>query len=428
MRISFRNSVSLAAVALVLASCGGVGSYGSRSGGVAQQSQEIKWGRNQNPPAAKVAGLNAWIEGFKGQARAQGINDQTLSIAFRDVVYNPEVVKRSGNQAEFKKSLWEYLENAVSEKRQTNGRAALARYGSVLNQVEASYGVDKEVVTAVWGMESTYGERRGDLPLIEALSTLSYEGYRGDFFRSQLIASLKILQAGDIDPAHMTGSWAGAMGHTQFIPTTYLAYAVDVTGDGRRDIWSNDPSDSLGSTANYLARSGWQRGLPAAVEVTLPAGFNTGIGGKGKRRSVSEWQAMGVRQATSRPLPPAGTSTELLIPGGADGAAFLITRNFHAILRYNNADSYALAVAHLADRLKGYPALATPWPASHPGLRIEQRKRMQELLTARGFDTQGVDGNMGSNTTNAIRAYQTSRGLPATGVADAALLQQLQRG
>lgn len=428
MRISFRQSVSLAAVALMLASCG-VGNYGPRQGGgVAQTAQEIKWGRNQNPPADKVAGLNAWVESYKGRARAQGISDATLNLAFRDVVYNPEAIRRSQNQAEFKKSLWEYLENAVSEKRQTNGRAALGQYGGVLSRVEAAYGVDKEVVTAVWGMESTYGERRGDLPLIEALATLGYEGYRGDFFRSQLFAALKILQAGDIDPTHMTGSWAGAMGHTQFIPTTYVAYAVDFTGDGRRDIWSNDPSDSLASTANYLAKSGWQRGLPAAVEVTLPAGFNTGVAGKGKRRSVSEWQAMGIRQATSRPLPPAGTATELLVPGGADGAAFLITRNFHAILRYNNADSYALAVAHLADRLKGYPGLATPWPASHPGLRIEARKEMQQLLTARGFDTQGVDGNVGTNTTNAIRAYQQSRGLPATGVPDAALLQQLRRG
>ncbi|MFT4012539.1 MAG: lytic murein transglycosylase [Paracoccus sp. (in: a-proteobacteria)] len=427
MRISFRQSAGLGALVLALASCG-VGSYAPRPGGVAPASQEIKWGRNQNPPPAKVAGLNNWIESFKSQARAQGIGEQTLSFAFRDVVYNPEVVRRSQNQAEFKKSLWEYLENAVSEKRQTNGRAALAQYGGVLSRVEAAYGVDKEVVTAVWGMESTYGERRGDLPLIEALSTLSYEGYRGDFFRSQLIAALKILQAGDIDPAHMTGSWAGAMGHTQFIPTTYLAYAADFTGDGRRDIWSNDPSDSLASTANYLAKSGWQRGLPAAVEVTLPPGFNTGLAGKGKRRAVSEWQGMGVRQATSRPLPPAGTSTELLVPGGADGAAFLITRNFHAILRYNNADSYALAVSHLADRLKGYPGLANPWPASHPGLRIEQRKQMQELLTARGFDTQGVDGNVGSNTTNAIRAYQQSRGLPVTGEPTAALLDQLRRG
>lgn len=426
MRKSVKLTASLLAMALVLGGCtGGVYTPG---GGVAQQSQEIKWGRNQNPPAAKVAGLQNWIAGFRANARAQGISDSTLDLAFRDVTYNPEAIRRSQNQAEFKKSLWEYLENAVSEKRQNNGRAALAQYGGVLSRIEATYGVDKEIVTAVWGMESTYGERRGDLPLIEALSSLAYEGYRGDFFRSQLMAALRILQSGDIDPGHMTGSWAGAMGHTQFIPTTYLAYAVDFTGDGRRDIWSNDPSDALASAANYLAKSGWQRGLPAAVEVTLPAGFNTGLAGKGKRRSVAEWQSLGVRQASSRPLPPAGTSTELLIPGGPTGAAFLITRNFHAILRYNNADSYALAVAHLGDRLKGYPGLTNPWPADHPGLRIEQRKEIQRLLTLRGFDTQGVDGNIGSNTINAIRAYQTSRGLPVTGEPTQLLLEQLRLG
>ena len=425
MRHSLKLAAGLTALTMILASCS-VGNY--TPGGVSQTTQEIKWGRNQNPPAAKVAGMQGWVQSFRAQARAQGISDATLDRAFQGVTYNPEVMRRSQNQAEFKKSLWEYLENAVSEKRQNNGRAALAQYGGVLNRVEATYGVDKEVVTAVWGMESTYGERRGDMPVIEALSTLSHEGYRDGFFRSQLIGALRILQSGDIDPAHMSGSWAGAMGHTQFIPTTYLAYAADFTGDGRRDIWSNDPSDSLASTANYLAKSGWQRGLPAAVEVTLPAGFNMGLAGKGKRRSVSEWQSLGVRQASSRPLPPAGASTELIVPGGRNGAAFLITRNFHAILRYNNADSYALAVAHLADRLKGYPGLANPWPADHPGLRIEQRKEMQELLTARGFDTQGVDGNVGSNTISAIRAYQQARGLPVTGEPSAALLDQLRRG
>ena len=425
MRFRLKLTAGLTAMTMILASCS-VGNYSP--GGVSQVTQEIKWGRYQNPPQAKVAGMQNWIAGFRAQARAQGISDATLDRAFSDVTYNPEVVRRSQNQAEFKKSLWEYLENAVSEKRQTNGRAALSQYGGVLSRVEATYGVDKEVVTAVWGMESTYGERRGDMPVIEALSTLSYEGYRDGFFRSQLIGALRILQAGDIDPAHMSGSWAGAMGHTQFIPTTYLAYAADFTGDGRRDIWSNDPSDSLASTANYLAKSGWQPGLPAAVEVTLPAGFDMGLSGKGKRRSVADWQSLGVRQATSRPLPPGSASAELIVPGGRNGAAFLITRNFHAILRYNNADSYALAVAHLADRLKGYPGLATPWPADHPGLRIEQRKEMQELLTARGFDTQGVDGNVGSNTTSAIRAYQQSRGLPVTGEPTADLLQQLRRG
>lgn len=426
MGISFRLSAALAAALLVLGSCG-VPSGAGRTG-PGGEVQQIRWGRDQNPPADKVAGMQSWVAGFKGRARAAGITEPTLELAFRGVTYNPEAIRRSQIQAEFKKPLWEYLENAVSEKRQANGRAALARNGAALAAIEANYGVDREVVTAVWGMESTYGERRGDMPLVESLATLGYEGYRGGFFQDQLLAALRILQSGDIDPAHMTGSWAGAMGHTQFIPTTYMAYAVDFTGDGRRDIWSADPTDALASTANYLARSGWQRGLPAAVEVTLPPGFDLGLAGKGRPRSVAQWQALGIRQANARPLPPASAQADLLVPGGRSGAAFLITRNFHAILRYNNADSYALAVAHLADRLKGYPGLANPWPADHPGLRLEQRKEMQRLLTARGFDTQGVDGNVGSNTIAAIRAYQQSRGLPATGEPSAALLDQLRRG
>ena len=346
MRISFRHSVGFAAVALMLASCG-VGNYGPGPRGVAPQSQEIKWGRNQNPPPAKVAGLNAWVANFKGQARGQGISDQTLEFAFRDVVYNPEVVKRSQNQAEFKKSLWEYLENAVSEKRQTNGRAALGQYGGVLNAVEARYGVDKEVVTAVWGMESNFGANRGKMQIIPSLATLAYDGRRGEMFQNQLIASLRILQAGDTDPEHMLGSWAGAMGHTQFMPTSYLDYAVDFTGDGRRDIWSDDPTDSLASTANYLRRNGWVPGQAWGAEVQLPPGFNMGLVGKGTRRS--DWAAQGVRRIGGGALP--GGNGSIIMPAGANGPAFLILDNFRSILRYNNSDNYALGVSYLGEAI-----------------------------------------------------------------------------
>lgn len=421
MRISFRHSVGFAAVALMLASCG-VGNYGPGPRGVAPQSQEIKWGRNQNPPPAKVAGLNAWVANFKGQARGQGISDQTLEFAFRDVVYNPEVVKRSQNQAEFKKSLWEYLENAVSEKRQSNGRAALGQYGGVLNAVEARYGVDKEVVTAVWGMESTYGERRGDLPLIEALSTLSYEGYRGDFFRSQLIAALKILQAGDIDPAHMTGSWAGAMGHTQFIPTTYLAYAADFNGDGRRDIWSDDPTDALASTAHYLRQNGWQPGQPWGAEVILPSGFDWNQVSKSVEKSGSQWAAMGVRTASGRPVP----SGAIIAPAGARGPAFLITQNFRAILKYNASDSYALAVSFLGDAIAGRSGIQGAWPRGDRTLSNSEKAEIQRLLMARGFDTGGADGKLGAKSVEAVKGFQRSRGMVPDGYADANLLALLR--
>lgn len=406
-----------------LAACGGGGSTYSPTG---PSPIVIKYGRDQNPDPAKVAGLNQWIAGFRARAQAAGISDGTFDRAFAAVVYNPEVIRRSENQAEFKKSLWEYLETATSDKRVATGRAMLAQYAGVLSQIEAKYGVDKEVVVSVWGMESSYGERRGDLPLIEALATMSYDGRRAGFFEQQLIGALKILQAGDIDPGHMTGSWAGAMGHTQFIPTSYLAYAVDFTGDGRRDIWADDPTDALASTAAYLARSGWQQGLPWGVEVTLPAGWSGPVSGKSAKRDAGEWAAMGIRPAAGGSLPPGPSA--LFLPAGVRGAAFLITRNFHAIERYNAADAYVVAVGHLGDRLKGKGPLVTPWPAGDTTLRMAERMELQERLTRMGFDTGGVDGNVGAKTYAAVKAYQMSRGLPPDGFPDRELLEMLRRG
>ncbi|MDZ4135808.1 MAG: lytic murein transglycosylase, partial [Paracoccaceae bacterium] len=223
------------------------------------------------PDVVQVAGsdqgFQRWIAQFRGRALANGISGRTYDRAFDGVRYNTDVIARDRNQAEFTKTIWEYLDSAASDKRIENGKDALRKHRRVLDQIEARYGVDKEVVVAIWGLESAYGEFRGTNPIIEALATLAYDGRRGKFFEQQLVASLQILQAGDTTPARMTGSWAGAMGHTQFIPTSYLAYAVDFTGDGKRDIWSDDPSDALASTAAYLARFGWQKGRPWGVEV-----------------------------------------------------------------------------------------------------------------------------------------------------------------
>lgn len=385
----------------------------------------IKYGRDMNPDPVKVAGLRQWVESFRRRAEASGIAPATFDAAFRFVTYNPEVIRRSENQAEFTKTLWQYLESAVSETRIANGRTALRQNAGVLAQIEATYGVDREVVVAVWGMESGYGEKRGDLPLIEALATLSYDGRRAGFFQDQLIAALKIVQAGDVRPESMTGSWAGAMGHTQFIPTSYLAFAVDFTGDGKRDIWSDNPADALASTAAYLARSGWQQGAPWGIEVSLPAGFDLNLAGKKQKRSVAEWRAHGLRPAEGGTLPDYGQAS-LLLPGGAKGAAFLIFRNFHAIERYNAADAYVIGVGHLSDRLKGKGPLHTPWPADDRSLRLAERIELQERLTARGFDTQGADGNIGPNSIAAIRAYQASVGLAPDGYPSPELLERLR--
>ena len=335
------------------------------------------------------AGYEAWVSAFKGRAGAQGLSDATIATAFRGAGFLPGVVQRDRNQTETTRTLEDYLSIAASDERISKGRAAFSRYGATLNALENRYGVDARIITAIWGLESFYGERRGNVPVISATSTLAYDGRRGAFFERQLIAALKILQNGDIDAARMTGSWAGAMGHTQFIPTSYLAYAVDFTGDGRRDIWSEDPSDALASTAAYLARSGWSRGVQWGREV-------------------------GPNEVSGTVIQPQ--------PGGPRLA---VTGNFQAIKRYNNSDKYAIGVGHLADRIGGAGPFRTSFPPDVNGMTKADRVALQQRLTANGFDTQGSDGVIGPNTRSAIQAYQNSRGLPATGEPSLDLLRIL---
>lgn len=369
--------------------------------------------------------FDAWVASFRLQAAARGLSQQTLDRAFRSVGYLPAVIEKDRSQTEFTRSLEDYIAIAASDERISKGRAALARQARTLAAIEARYGVAPEVVTAIWGLESKYGERRGDIPVISALSTLAFEGRRGAFFEGQLIAALKILERGDITLARMTGSWAGAMGHTQFIPTSYQAYAVDFTGDGRRDIWSDDPADALASTAAYLQRSGWRSGQPWGMEVRLNAGFDAGLTGRGNARRSTAWAGMGVTDTAGRPLPDHG-SAAILIPQGRRGPAFAVFRNFNVILRYNNAEKYGIGVGHLADRLAGKPPLQAGFPPDERGMTIDDRKELQRRLTARGFDTQGADGVIGPDTTAAIRGYQARAGLPVDGEPSLALLARLQ--
>jgi lytic murein transglycosylase len=371
------------------------------------------------PRAVPDAGWDAWVAGFRTRAAGQGLSQATLDGAFRGAGFLPEVIERDRNQTEFKRSLEDYLNIAASDERVTQGREKLAQYGATLSSIEARYGVEARVTAAVWGLESFYGTRRGNVPVISALSTLAYEGRRGAFFESQLVAALRILQAGDVAPAAMVGSWAGAMGHTQFIPTSYLEFAVDFTGDGRRDIWSEDPTDALASTAAYLARSGWTPGLPWGMEVLLPQGFDAGLLGRGKGRSAADWQALGVRAAAGGAL-AAGS----IIAGG--GPFFLLTQNFAVILRYNNAQNYAIGVGHLSDRLAGRGGIVAAFGPDAAGMTQADRQALQRLLTARGFDTGGTDGVIGTRTRAAISAYQASLGLPVTGEPTLDLLTRLR--
>ena len=376
---AFLGGVACAA----LAGCGG----GAGQIGAPGASGGTSYRPTQN------AGFDSWLAGFRQRAASSGISDSTIARAFRGAGYLPDVVERDRNQTEFKRSLEDYLAIAASDERVSKGRAALARHGAVLSRIESQYGVPAHVVTAVWGLESYYGERRGDVPVISALATLAYDGRRGSFFESQLIAALRILENGDITPERMTGSWAGAMGHTQFIPTSYLSYAVDFTGDGRRDIWSDDPTDALASTAAYLNRAGWVRGQPWGGEVGSAAAAS-------------------------------GTPSEILQPQ-VPGPQFAVFRNFQVIKRYNNSNSYALGVGHLSDRIAGAGPLKGQFGPDANGLTLDDRKRLQQRLTAAGFDTEGADGVIGPKSESAIRAYQRQNGLPETGQPSPGLLARL---
>jgi lytic murein transglycosylase len=398
------------AMALALASCGG----GGIPPGLQSEAQQTV-----NPfVTVSNPAYDAWVASFLPRAQAAGIPEATLQAAFAQAGFIPEVIERDRNQAEFSRTLQDYLLSAVSDSRVENGQAALRTHGNALASIEAAYGVDREVVAAIWGMESSYGTRKGDVPVISALSTLAFEGRRAQFFESQLISALRILAAGDTTPQALKGSWAGAMGHTQFIPTSFEAYAVDFTGDGRRDIWSDDPSDALASTAAYLAGHGWRRGEPWGVQVIAPEGVGGGT------RPASEWAAAGLRDVNGHPPPDYGSAT-LIRPEGAAGAAFLTYRNFNVIKRYNNADSYAIGVGHLSDRLKGRAPLQGIFSNERP-LSQPERVELQQRLTALGFDTGGTDGSVGPRTIQAIRQFQTSRGLPPTGFAAPSVLAALR--
>lgn len=376
--------------------------------------------------SAKNPKFQSWIKGFRNRALNKGIQARVFDRAFRGVRYDPSIIKNDRNQSEFKKTIWHYLDNAVSPERIKMGKAQLRKRARILAAIEAKYGVEKEVVAAVWGMESEFGTRRGDINIIQALATLSYDGRRGVFFEKQLIAALKILQNGDTTPAKMKGSWAGAMGHTQFIPTSYLAFAVDFTGDGRRDIWADDPTDALASTAAYLARSGWVKGQPWGVEVKLPRGFKASMASRKIVKKPSEWAALGVKDMRGRPVKNYGGAS-ILLPAGTKGIALMIFKNFKVIERYNAADAYVIGVGHLSDRLKGKPDFQGKWPRSERALTQKERMEIQRRLRKAGFYSDKVDGKFGPMTRASVRAYQQARGLKVDGFPGLVVLKSLRQ-
>ncbi|MBI1170827.1 lytic murein transglycosylase [bacterium] len=368
--------------------------------------------------------VQAWIAAFRPRALEAGISQATLDAALSGVALRPDVVEKDRNQTEFTRTIWDYLDKAVSDDRVAAGQKALKKHGALLRRIEAKYDVDRQILLAIWGLESSYGVVRGDVPTVAALVTLASSTRRGAYFERELLAALRILQEGDVAPAAMQGSWAGAMGHTQFMPSSYLSLAVDFDGDGRRDIWSEDPTDALASTAAFLARWGWRKGEPWGVEITLPEGFDYRLAGEKIHHSAAEWQAMGVARTTGGALPDCGPAS-VLLPGGARGAAFLICPNFHVIEHYNPADAYVIAVGHLGDRILGGGPILGQWPRDLRALTLDERIALQHRLTLAGFDAGGADGRIGPLTQSAIRGFQTSIGVVPDGYASLDVLNRL---
>lgn len=365
-----------------------------------------------------------WIAAFRSQAGAVGIDAATLSAAFDAVQYLPQVVERDRAQPEFTRSPWDYVEAVVSPQRVTQGLQKLAQVRSEADAAALRYGVPPPTLLAIWGIESNYGSFYGDIPTVDALATLAFDGRREAWARSELLAALKILQSGDIERARMVGSWAGAMGQTQFLPSNFLAYAVDGDGDGRRDIWGS-AADVLSSTANFLARVGWRRGEAWGGEVKLPPDFDLARADGALRQPTSRWAAEGVQSLAGDALPEIAEAT-LFLPAGARGPAFLTGANFRALLRYNNSTNYALAVSLLGQRLAGGPAVQSAWPRDLVPLTRQQLRDLQAALNQRGFDTGTPDGVLGPATRAGLRRYQRSVGLPPDGYPTLDLLQRLK--
>ncbi len=359
-------------------------------------------------------------------AELRGISRTTFDAALGGLTADARALEYCNNQPEHTRTIGQYFEVIVSTNRIATGQTLLAQIRKPLEKIQTRYAVDGHILLAIWGIESNYGLNVGNRNIVHSLATLAHhDDRRGDFWRSQLLAALQILERGDVQGGTMSGSWAGAMGHTQLIPTTYLSYAVDFDGDGRCDVW-NSVQDALASAANYLKASGWQGGQPWGHEVVIPTDFDFGLSGRHQRRPIADWQALGLKRADGKELGCDRGSGALLVPMGASGPAFLIKDNFDAILCYNRSIAYALSVGHLADRLQGRHALVRPWPIERALVKTE-REELQRLLVEQGYTTGGVDGIFGTATHTAAQSYQAAQGLVQDGYPGPSLLDWLRK-
>lgn len=363
---------------------------------------------------------------LKPQALTKGVHAATYDRYTQNLTPDYSVIERLNYQPEFSTPIWDYLSGLVDEERVQQGRQKLQQHRDVLNRVSAAYGIPAETVVAVWGVESNYGDISGKYPLLQALGTLSCEGRRQSYFRGEFFTTMKLLQRGDVYENQLKGSWAGAFGHTQFMPSTYDELAVDFDGDGRRDLVSSIP-DALASTANFLKKRGWQSGQPWGFEVKIPQGMSVSGEGRRNKKSLSSWINQGVVRVDGSALVQGNllesSQAGLLAPAGANGPVFLVFKNFDAIYSYNAAESYALAIAHLSDRLQGKGGLVQTWPTDDAGTSRAERREIQQFLLNKGYDIGAVDGLIGDKTRQAIRQEQIRLGLTPTGRAGQQILR-----
>lgn len=378
-------------------------------------------------PARADAGFQRWIADFRNVAVQNGISGATYDRVFRGVAApDPEVLEKARYQPEFRAEPWEYFDNRVQEDAIRRGRQLARQWKPWLDRIERRFGVDRHILLAIWSIESNYGEAlkndRIMRSLPRSLATLAYaDQRRAKFARTQLLAALRIVENGDISAEQLTSSWAGAMGHTQFIPTSYLAYAVDMDGDGRRDIWNSVP-DALATAANLLQKNGWRTGETWGYEVVLPGGRKFPAG----TMPLSRWASIGVVRANGKPFPRPSDSAELKVPDGRAGPAFLVVKNFFVLKRYNNADKYALAVGLLADEIAGYGGLVRDWNRPFERLSYEETEELQKRLGALGYYSGPIDGKIGSGSRSAIKAFQERMGLAPTGHPSKEVLRKLR--
>ena len=375
---------------------------------------------------SSAANFSACVESLWPLAARRGVARASFETHTRELTPDLRIMDLMDTQPEFTKAFWDYLDILVTDARIQKGRQILAQHRATFDAVEKAYGVDRHYVTAIWGIESNFGTSGGERPVIRSTATLACVGRRQDYFREEFLSTLEILHRGDLKPAQLKGSWAGAFGPTQFMPTAFKRYAVDFDGDGRRDV-VDSVADLIASTANNLKKDGWAAGQTWGYEVVVPKGFNYLLADRSKQLTMREWEQLGLRRANGLPFARLDDKAFLMVPAGQQGPGFLMLHNFRVIMKYNPAEAYALAIGHLADRLRGGPAFVQAWPRHERVLSLTERRELQQWLAHRGFDIGEVTGRLGPKTRAAVRDFQSTAGLTPDGFASAAVLDHLRR-